>query len=182
MRIVKKIYWVIILLTINIYSQSTLSLKLTDGEYLTKNIEIELVNNTNKKCVIPIDKTDFQPYSSKRVTSLKPLIEVKQNGRQVKFTNRFAELKENEIQIINEGKKLSGYIEKNEIIEIKPMEVFKIVIPFNPFSFNVKNYIYNSYQILFDKDYELKIYLKTKKSTCFGKIIESNVVTTRWKQ
>ncbi len=180
MNTIKKLCGIIILFSVNAYSQTILSIKITDAEYQTKNIEIEVKNNTNKKCIIPIDRADFQPYSSKKVTSLRPLIEVKQNGRQVKFTNSFAELNENEIQIINEGKKLPVYIEKNEIIEIKPMEVAKIVIPFNPFSFNVKNYVYNSYEILFDKDYELKVYLKTKKSTCFDKIIESNIVTTRW--
>lgn len=181
MSLIKNLSLIIILFNINIYSQSVLSIKLTNGEYQTKNIEIELVNTTNKKCKISIDKSDFQPYTLNSLTTIRPLIEVKHKGQEVNFSNRFVELNENEIKILNEGKKLSVYKEKYDTFEIKPMKTFKIVIPFNPFSFNVKKHTYNSYQISFNEDYELKVYLKMKKNTCFDKIIESNTVITQWK-
>lgn len=181
MNTIIKLFWMVIFFTINVYSQSTFLIKLKDTEHQTKNIEIEIINKTNKKCKIPIDTSDFQPYSPKSLTSLRPFIEIKHKGKPVNFSYGFGELNEDQIQIINQEKKLPSSKEKYDTFEIKPMEVLKIVIPFNPFEFNVKKNVYNSYPILFDEDYELKVYLKLKKATCFSKIIESNTITTRWK-
>lgn len=181
MNTIIKSFWMVIFFTINVYSQSTLSIKLTDAEYQTKNIELEIVNNTNKTCKIPIDTSYFQPYSAKKTKSLRPFIEIKNKGKQINFLNKFVELNENEIQILNEGKKLPVYKEKYDTFEIKPMETLKIVMPFNPFEFNIKKDTYNSYQILFNEDYELKVYLKLKKTACFRNTIDSNTVIAHWK-
>ncbi|WP_160139641.1 hypothetical protein [Chryseobacterium sp. c4a] len=108
------------------------------------------------------------------------MIEIKHKGKQINFSNKFVELNDNEIQIINEGKKLPVYKEKYDTFEIKPMKTLKIIIPFNPFEFNIKKDTYNSYQILLNEDYELKVHLKSKKATCFKNILGSNTVITRW--
>ncbi len=76
------------------------------------------------------------------------MIEIKQNGKPVEFSYKFGELNEDQIQIINQKKKIPSSKEKYDTFKIKSMEVLKIVIPFNPFEFNVNENIYNSYPIL----------------------------------
>lgn len=182
-------YLLVLFLTIiNVKSQLLLNIKSLDTDNNSKIIVMEIYNNSNITCSIPIDTVSFKPFGKQyNADNFRPLIELKRKNKSVNYETGLIELDETQIDLANKRNQLTYLESKDGIIKIKPKEKLVIPIKFNPFQFNVENGKYDSFNIISNQDYTIIVYLTNCSSNSpthnkekINYTIKSNPIRIKW--
>ncbi|MBO9694442.1 hypothetical protein [Chryseobacterium sp.] len=182
-------YLLVLFLTIiNVKSQLLLNIKSLDTDNNSKIIVMEIYNNSNITCSIPIDTVSFKPFGKQyNAGNFRPLIELKRKNKSVNYETGLIELDETQIDLANKRNQLTYLESKDGIIKIKPKEKLVIPIKFNPFQFNVENGKYDSFNIISNQDYTIIVYLANCSSNSpthnkekINYTIKSNPIRIKW--
>jgi hypothetical protein len=173
---------------INVKSQLLLNIKSLDTDDKSKIIVMEIYNNSNITCSIPIDTVSFKPVGKQyNAGNFRPLIELKRKNKSVNYETGLIELDETQIDLANKRNQLTYLESKDGIIKIKPKEKLVIPIKFNPFEFNVENGKYDSFNIISNQDYTIVVYLTncgsnspTHNKEKINYTIKSNPIRIKW--
>ncbi|GEJ45533.1 hypothetical protein [Chryseobacterium sp. ON_d1] len=179
---------VLFLAIINVKSQLLLNIKSLDTDNNSKIIVMEIYNNSNITCSIPIDTVSFKPFGKQyNAGNFRPLIELKRKNKSVNYETGLIELDETQIDLANKRNQLTYLESKEGIIKIKPKEKLVIPIKFNPFQFNVENGKYDSFNIISNQDYTITVYLTncgsnspTHNKEKINYTIKSNPIRIKW--
>lgn len=173
---------------INVKAQLLLNIKSLDTDDKSKIIVMEIYNNSNITCSIPIDTVSFKPFGKEYIAdNFRPLIELKRKNKSVNYETGLIELDETQIDLANKRNQLTYLESKDGIIKIKPKEKLVIPIKFNPFQFNVENGKYDSFNIISNQDYTIVVYLTncdsnlpTHNKEKINYTIKSNPIRIKW--